>query len=84
MLRNLGMIAFMVTASAAVAAGPESDVHYGPPADWVLPPPAAIDPSSASDTPLRFVYADTQTRIGPQGVETYNAWRLHMSIGVEY
>jgi hypothetical protein len=63
-----------LSSAAAQAGSPE--VHYVPTPAWAIPPPPPTNSPNRPDAPLRFLYLDTQVRIGAEGEETYAHWRL--------
>lgn len=62
-------------AIAAPAAAPDN-VRYGPPMNWVAPPPASSETPAPLEAPVRFAYIDTQVHIDSDGERTYQAYRV--------
>src|SRR5262249_7908361 len=82
LLRSLSLAASLAAllgvGAQAQAAGANSEIRYGAPPAWVLPPPAPTDASSPADAPARFIFSDTQLHVLPTGTETYSAYRLRI------
>lgn len=78
MLRFVGLVALLATASTATATDRKSNVRYGEPEAWVKPAPSPTDAETPADVPLRFSYSDTQVRVLPTGTETYSAFRVRI------
>lgn len=53
-------------------------VEYGPPPAWIAAPPKPTETPSLPGAPMRFIFADWQVRIGPNGKETYTAYRVKL------
>jgi len=66
----------MFVATAGVAAGAATDVHYAPPGAWVLPSPAPTQGTTRPDAPVRVAYTDNQVLVGLAGEESYTAYRM--------
>lgn len=62
---------------AALASG-ASQVIYAPPASWVAPAPIPTKTPTPVEAPARFIYSDEQIRVGPNGQETYSAYRVRI------
>jgi hypothetical protein len=60
----------------ALAPPPSSEVRYGPEPAWALRAPAATSLSAPEGAAARFIYSDSQIRIGPKGTEFFLAHRL--------
>jgi hypothetical protein len=66
--------ALLLSASAVQAAS--RDVQYGPPANWVTPPPKPTDSATPPGAPIRVIYGDTQVQLNTDGDSTYSASRI--------
>lgn len=66
-----------VLAWAGVANADASDVLYGKPPAWVVPPPA-IDPNPAPGAPVHYEYVDRQLRLLPDREESFVQLRMRL------
>jgi len=73
---SVSAAAMLLAAGAAQAASKQ--VQYGPAPAWVAAAPKPTDTPTPEGAPLRMVYSDTQTRLGPDGDEMYVAYRVRL------
>ncbi|HEX3837943.1 MAG TPA: DUF3857 domain-containing transglutaminase family protein [Steroidobacteraceae bacterium] len=74
---------FLICAIALVLA-PQSnagnagnrDIQYTEAPSWVIPFPTPTDSPTPDGAPFRVVYSDNQIRLGPNGFEAYQAYRM--------
>lgn len=72
------VLAAVFCAAAGDAVAGSKELHYGPAAGWVLPPPAPTDTPAAAGVPVRVVYSDIQVRLSPEADETYWTQRVRI------
>lgn len=72
----------ILAASALLMAGTATaasrEVRYGAAPAWVAPSPTPTAAAPSEGAPLRVIYFDMQARLGPDGDETYSAYRIRI------
>jgi len=69
----IGAIALAIACSADAGT---KDVQYVEAPSWVVPAPAPTEGPTADGAPIRVVYSDNQIRLGPDGFEDFQSYRL--------
>ncbi len=71
---------FVVAAAYCLSAGSVSaasrELHYGPPAEWIVPTQSPTDAAAPSGAPYRTVFSDTQVKLGTADEEIFTAQRI--------
>src|SRR5512138_2842197 len=72
------LVVAMAFAVASLAHAGQKEVQYTEPPSWIVPAPAPTESPTPDGAPLRVVYSDTQIHAGPDGLETFHAYRLKL------
>jgi hypothetical protein len=78
MFQRIGVSAVVILLAAGSAQAASKQVQYGPPPAWVIPAPTPTETPTPDGAPIRLVYSDLQTRLGPDGDEMYVAYRVKL------
>jgi len=69
-----------LTAAVILASGQAEaasrEVKYGPPPTWIASAPKPTSATTSDGAPARVIFSDVQTRVGDDGEENYNAYRV--------
>ncbi len=72
--------ALLIVAMVVTFAGPSQagnkEVQYAELPKWVVPVPQPTESKVAEGTAFRIVYSDNQIHFGPDGIESFEAYRL--------
>jgi hypothetical protein len=78
MFQRICVSAAAILLAAGSAQAASKQVQYGPPPAWVIPAPNPTETPTPEGAPMRLVYSDLQTRLGPDADEMYVAYRVKL------
>jgi hypothetical protein len=77
-IKHAALASAALFVASATWADASKEVQYGPVPSWVAPAPINTVVQLPSDAMLRFVYQDTQQRVGSGTEESYTAYRVKL------
>ncbi|WP_165190225.1 DUF3857 domain-containing transglutaminase family protein [Caulobacter soli] len=78
MFQRIGVSAAAILLAAGSAQAASKQVQYGPPPAWTAPAPTPTEAPTPEGAPVRVIYNDLQTRLGPDGDEMFVSYRVKL------